>query len=699
MSQNEHIEIAQKIFWVGNGKKYNELTYNSYLLIDEECVVLVDPGPVCSFAEIRENIEKIIPFNSIQYIILQNVSPGVCGSLSIFLHEFPKITLIVHDRAKSLLESYNYTNPLFLIDEQVSKLTLPSGREINFIETPYLPYFESFMTFWKYSKILFSSTIFGATPYRWKLYADTILYSESMKSFHERYIPGNRFLRPVMEILAKMHKRTGIQTIAPHHGSIINTEIEHKIDVLKDLACGILFNPIKNEITRKEGYIWMSNNVLSLYFDNFEKSEVEKIFANSDIEFDPLVGKILEYPGTGEQLWNKFFNLVYSVHGAKWVGIAYNKVLTFEQQYHILRPAVFNVREHEIIKIEVENMELKEQIDKLEVELSETSEKIIRDQITNLHNETFFRNFVRTLISKNVEAHNFTIIIIEVDSVWQIKKKFGQEGNEKIIRMLQILADFLKKKASEKGYQLFKMTAEGSFSLYIPADDLAMATNFSDSLRNEIRISGAFQQPITLSASIVSSSEFGHEAITENLILLVAYTRLGIAKSRGIDQVCNHSEIEKVLRKKILIIDTDEVYIEMIKSALEQWNYEIKVQKNSHEAIDYIHEKNPELVIAEYELDTEILTASDGLNASSIIESQKPNLVISEYMIPKDNGLVVRERMLQISSSKNIPFILLSHLKDENTIQRAINMKVDYFLKKPFYMVELLGIVNNLLNR
>lgn len=64
-------------------------------------------------------------------------------------------------------------------------------------------------------------------------------------------------------------------------------------------------------------------------------------------------------------------------------------------------------------------------------------------------------------------------------------------------------------------------------------------------------------------------------------------------------------------------------------------------------------------------------------------------------MLPKMDGFLVRERLSMQSSTKNIPFIIMSHLKNEDSVKRALALNVDYYFKKPYMLSELLGIIKN----
>lgn len=120
------------------------------------------------------------------------------------------------------------------MDENDWKLTLKSGRTLQFISTPYLHFPGAFMTYDEKSKVLFSSDIFGALSYDWDLYANEY-YIEAMKAFHESYMPSREILKHSMDKLDDLD----IELIAPQHGSIIKkNQVREYIETLKNLECG-----------------------------------------------------------------------------------------------------------------------------------------------------------------------------------------------------------------------------------------------------------------------------------------------------------------------------------------------------------------------------------------------------------------------------------------------------------------------------
>ena len=90
-----------------------------------------------------------------------------------------------------------------------------------------------------------------------------------------------------------------------------------------------------------------------------------------------------------------------------------------------------------------------------------------------------------------------------------------------------------------------------------------------------------------------------------------------------------------------------------------------------------------------------MLTAADGEEAAELAYKELPELIISEIMLPKMDGFLLREKLLNNSYTKNIPFIVISNLKNENSLKRAFGLGITHYLKKPYMITEILGIVDS----
>ncbi len=89
-------------------------------------------------------------------------------------------------------------------------------------------------------------------------------------------------------------------------------------------------------------------------------------------------------------------------------------------------------------------------------------------------------------------------------------------------------------------------------------------------------------------------------------------------------------------------------------------------------------------------------TASNGLEALAIFNTQPIDLVIMDVMMPHLDGLETTRRIRQNSL---VPIIILTALGEESDKVRAFDMGADDYLTKPFGTGELLGRVKAVLRR
>ena len=62
-------------------------------------------------------------------------------------------------------------------------------------------------------------------------------------------------------------------------------------------------------------------------------------------------------------------------------------------------------------------------------------------------------------------------------------------------------------------------------------------------------------------------------------------------------------------------------------------------------------------------------------------------------MLPKLDAFRIREQLRMHSDTDQIPFVLISYLKDESNVLRALSLGIQHYYKKPFLLAELVGIV------
>jgi DNA-binding response OmpR family regulator len=117
---------------------------------------------------------------------------------------------------------------------------------------------------------------------------------------------------------------------------------------------------------------------------------------------------------------------------------------------------------------------------------------------------------------------------------------------------------------------------------------------------------------------------------------------------------------------KILIAEDDIIMLETIKAQLKK--------------DDYI-----------------IFGANDGREALQALESFKPDLLITDILMPYTSGLELIG-ILRSEQDNKLPILVLSALDEEATVMEAFSMGANDFLSKPFKPTELTIRVKRLLN-
>ncbi len=83
----------------------------------------------------------------------------------------------------------------------------------------------------------------------------------------------------------------------------------------------------------------------------------------------------------------------------------------------------------------------------------------------------------------------------------------------------------------------------------------------------------------------------------------------------------------------------------------------------------------------------DVLTTDNGREALDLIETQKPDMVITDIMMPYASGMEIVGKVKQ--SGSKTPIIVLSAMGQENVVLEAFNLGADDFIAKPFSPNEL----------
>jgi len=120
--------------------------------------------------------------------------------------------------------------------------------------------------------------------------------------------------------------------------------------------------------------------------------------------------------------------------------------------------------------------------------------------------------------------------------------------------------------------------------------------------------------------------------------------------------------------KKILIIDDEEDYLNLIKTILEPQGYKV-------------------------------IFSTDGKEGLEKLKAEKPNLIILDINMPEVNGFQLCQQIRNNPESKHIPIIMLTVRRKEDDKVKGLELGADDYITKPFHPKELISRLKTVLRR
>ena len=227
---------GHSVYWLGTPEN-SAFRCNTYMITDGDEAILVDPGGVNVFDFIFKRVKQILDPATVSAQILCHQDPDVAGSMVKWLDVNPDMKVITSTRTNVLIPHYGKDMYDFFNISELSSYTFSSGRNIRFIEAPFLHFPGAFTTYDETSGFLFSGDIWAAIDMEWKLVISEFHPHEfKMNLFHLDYMAGNIAARGFLDRL----KGVVINAILPQHGSVIPKPfIEDAFRYLYNLRCGL----------------------------------------------------------------------------------------------------------------------------------------------------------------------------------------------------------------------------------------------------------------------------------------------------------------------------------------------------------------------------------------------------------------------------------------------------------------------------
>lgn len=89
--------------------------------------------------------------------------------------------------------------------------------------------------------------------------------------------------------------------------------------------------------------------------------------------------------------------------------------------------------------------------------------------------------------------------------------------------------------------------------------------------------------------------------------------------------------------------------------------------------------------------------AADGASALDVMRREPPDVLILDIMMPEVDGYTVLKTLSKEDLKKKTKVLVLTAKSMEADWVRGYRLGADYYLTKPFTMVELINSLNNLL--
>lgn len=94
----------------------------------------------------------------------------------------------------------------------------------------------------------------------------------------------------------------------------------------------------------------------------------------------------------------------------------------------------------------------------------------------------------------------------------------------------------------------------------------------------------------------------------------------------------------------------------------------------------------------------QVVTAANGKNALEILESEQPDLILSDIDMPEMNGFQFCDAVHSHSDFASIPFVVMSSNSDRAHMKRMLQYGAEAYITKPFNTDELVILIEKLLS-
>lgn len=212
------------------------VSYNSYLIADDDAVVLVDTVDVAFFEVYLKKIRAVIGDRKIDYLIINHMEPDHSGSISLIKQYYPNIVLVGNKKTFDMVDGYYGVGGERKVVAEGDSLKV--GRhDLHFYLVPMVHWPETMVTFDSTDGILFSGDAFGCFGALNGGCIDkninTEIYMGEMRRYYSNIV--GKFGNPVQKALQKC-SGLDIKMICSTHGPVWEEQISEVVAMYDKLS-------------------------------------------------------------------------------------------------------------------------------------------------------------------------------------------------------------------------------------------------------------------------------------------------------------------------------------------------------------------------------------------------------------------------------------------------------------------------------
>ncbi len=292
--------------------------------------------------------------------------------------------------------------------------------------------------------------------------------------------------------------------------------------------------------------------------------------------------------------------------------------------------------------------------------------------VTRLPSVSRFRGTLEAMPAAELEKT--WLLTVGADRIESINSSYGRQAGDDVLRVIARILDFVR---ASRGHPtdrtMFRL--DGPVLAYMFQGTLREAMEISEAIRKEVSDSESFFESLSASVGMVSGNEIldadksGEEL--RRSMESVGLSRLRIARQSGGNTVCAASPAGAsgtAASGTVLLVDPEVSRLRPLIRNLER-------------------------------LGMSVVTATEGVEAMQVVSQIVPDVILAEVTVPKLDGFALKERLSRSSELSSIPFVLVSHRKNDALIQRAASLGILHYYRKPLSSVEVSGLVRNLVQQ